>query len=179
MDGEIGVQTGPGRGSTFWIDLPRTAPAEAADMEMTSFKRSEESSDSAPIGGEHAVLYIEDNPANVRLMRKIIARRPECSLIDAPTGELGLEMAAAHRPDIIIIDINLPGIDGFEVFRRLQIADEGRDTPVIALSAGAIAHDILRGREAGFLEYLTKPLEVRLLLRALDRALARGQEAAE
>ena len=132
MDGEIGVQTGPGRGSTFWIDLPRTAPAEAADMEMTSFKRSEESSDSAPIGGEHAVLYIEDNPANVRLMRKIIARRPECSLIDAPTGELGLEMAAAHRPDIIIIDINLPGIDGFEVFRRLQIADEGRDTPVIA-----------------------------------------------
>ncbi len=180
MDGEIGVQSQVGRGSTFWVDLPREAHEGTPLYEPVPFTGV--LNDPGFVGvvtGAYTVLYVEDNPANVRLMRKIFALRPKWSLIEAGTGEWGLEMAAAYRPDAVIVDINLPGIDGFEVFQRLQIADEGRNTPVIALSAGAMPKDVKRGRDAGFFDYLTKPLDIPALLATLDLALATRMEAAE
>lgn len=166
MDGEIGVESIVGEGTTFWAAFPAAAAAALAGN-YSSAALPEESTGEA--GG--TVLYVEDNPANLELMRKIIRRRGGISLVDAPTAELGIELALTTRPDLIIMDINLPGMNGIAALAELQKMAETRDIPVIALSASAMPADIDKGRQAGFLDYLTKPLESKHLLDVLDRVL--------
>ena len=107
-------------------------------------------------------------------MRKIIGRRGGILMIDAPTAELGIELALTARPDFILMDINLPGMNGIAALAELRKSAETRDIPVIALSAAAMPTDIDKGRQAGFLDYLTKPLDAKHLLDVLDRMLGRA-----
>ena len=121
--------------------------------------------------GAKKILYVEDNPANLRLVQQILERRPDSELISAHTPELGLELAQGHVPDLILLDINLPGMDGYEVLKRLRELDETRDIPVIAISANAMPRDIEKGMNAGFMEYITKPINVVDFLDAVKRVL--------
>jgi PAS domain S-box-containing protein len=117
------------------------------------------------------VLYIEDNPVNVLLLEALLQQQTGLRMLSAALPEPGLQMAQAQRPDVILLDIQLPGIDGYEVLRRLRADPRTRDTPVIALSANAMPADVARGHAAGFDDYLTKPVDQLQLLLSLRRAL--------
>jgi CheY-like chemotaxis protein len=119
----------------------------------------------------HTVLYIEDNPANLKLVEQIIARHPDISLLTAVNGNSGVAIAHTSRPDVILMDINLPDINGFEALKILRSDPATAHIPVIALSANAMPRDIARGMEAGFFRYLTKPIKVNEFMEALDVAL--------
>ena len=115
--------------------------------------------------------YVEDNPANLELVEQLIERRPDLRLLSAADGSLGIEFARAHRPDVILIDIHLPGISGVEAMKVLRADPATAHIPIIALSANAVPRDIAAGLEAGFFCYLTKPIKVSLFMEALDAAL--------
>ena len=117
------------------------------------------------------LLYVEDNPANLMLVEDLIARRPDIRLLSARDGDRGIEIARAARPDVILMDINLPGISGIAALRILADDPATAHIPVIALSANAIPRDIERGLEAGFFRYLTKPIKVDEFMDTLDVAL--------
>ena len=106
------------------------------------------------------MLYVEDNPANLKLMETLIDRMAGITMVSAQTGELGLELAEVHKPDVIILDINLPGFNGFQALRRLKESEATRDIPVIALTANAKPSEVKRGLKAGFHRYLTKPIRI-------------------
>jgi PAS domain S-box-containing protein len=167
MGGEIGAESQIGRGSTFWVELE---PAEAPE------ERVEQAAERAPevlgSGGERTVLYVEDNLSNLRLVERILARHPTARLITAMQGGLALELAREHRPDLILLDVHLPDIDGDEVLRRLREDPETRDIPVVAVSAEATPRKIERFLAAGARAYLTKPLDVKQFLEVVDEALA-------
>lgn len=171
MGGQIGVTSSPGVGSVFWIELASTAPLSSALPE-----RSPEN-DSVPAalpeeGEPHLVLYVEDNPANLRLVEEIVAFRRDLRLLSAPDGHLGLQLAKAHRPEVILMDLNLPGMSGFEVLRQLRADPETTWIPVIALTANAMPRDIERGMAAGFHRYLTKPIDIDKFTEAINSTLA-------
>ncbi len=178
MQGEIGVEGAAGGGSTFWIRLPLAPAADAAALPGADGSAAAPTGLASPAGSaaraesRHTVLYIEDNPVNVLLMEAMLARIPTLRLVSAPLPEIGLRIALESRPDVILLDIQLPGIDGYEVLRRLRLDPAGRDIPVIAVSANAMSGDIEHGRAAGFDDYLTKPLDMPQLIAAVGRALA-------
>jgi PAS domain S-box-containing protein len=157
MNGRIGLDSQVGAGSDFWVSLP------VADETMLDA--------AAPCG---TVLYIEDNPVNVLLIEAMLEQQTRLSLLSAALPEAGIELAISARPELILLDIQLPGIDGYEVLRRLRGRAETRDIPVIAISAHAMPADIERGRAAGFDDYLTKPIDQRLLVAALNKASRRS-----
>jgi PAS domain S-box-containing protein len=168
MHGEIGVDSRPGHGSTFWLSLacsdalPALPPASA-----------EAPAQSAP-ARRRSVLYIEDNPVNQILMEGMLAHRPHLRLMLAGLPEIGLTMAMQARPDLVLLDIQLPGIDGFEVLRRLRSQPATRRIPVVAVSANAMKSDIEEAMRAGFDAYLTKPLDLPRLLSQIDSMLKTG-----
>ena len=123
------------------------------------------------------LLYVEDNPANLKLVEELIARRPDLRLLSAADGNLGIEIARAYQPDVILMDINLPGISGIEAMRILRADPSTAHIPIIALSANAVPRDIEKGLEAGFFSYLTKPIKVNEFMDTLDVALKFAQTA--
>jgi len=164
MDGEIGVESTPGQGSTFSVRLPIADGHPGAAPEAGAA----ESEARAASHKQWDVLCIEDNPANLRLIERILSRRQDIRLLTAVAPGLGLELAAAHRPALILLDINLPDMDGYDVMKCLRESPATRDIPVVAISANAMPKDLARARAAGFADYLTKPLEVDRLLRVVD-----------
>lgn len=111
-----------------------------------------------------SVLYVEDNPANLRLVEQIIRSIPNVHMWSAPEPLLGLELAKEHFPDLILLDINLPGMNGFQVLKQIREDSKLHNTPVIAISANAMPKDIDKGMQAGFDGYITKPVNVKELL---------------
>jgi signal transduction histidine kinase/CheY-like chemotaxis protein len=169
MNGVIGVQSTVGVGSVFWIELNLTAephPAAGA-AEPSAVARAQ-----VHAGAQsRTLLYVEDNPANLMLVEDLIARRPDIRLLSARDGNRGVEIAHASRPDVILMDINLPGISGIQALRILAEDSATAHIPVIALSANAMPRDIEKGLEAGFFRYLTKPIKVNEFMDTLDVAL--------
>jgi CheY-like chemotaxis protein len=170
MGGRIGFESEPGKGSRFWIELPRVESERGKGR--VGEKSLEAGTVPSPPEARHTVLYIEDNPANLRLVSRIFAMRGNIRFLTAHTSSLGLELAETHRPELILLDLNMPEMDGYGVLKRLRASEWGKDIPVIAVTALAMPHDIERGKAAGFSEYLTKPLDVPGFLAAVDRQLA-------
>jgi PAS domain S-box-containing protein len=169
MGGEIGVESTVGKGSVFWIELNLTAEPQlaAGAAKPTAVAQAQVQADAKL----RTLLYVEDNPANLMLVEDLIARRPDIRLLSAADGNRGIEIARASRPDVILMDINLPGISGITALRILAEDPATAHIPVIALSANAIPRDIEKGLEAGFFRYLTKPIKVNEFMDTLDVAL--------
>jgi CheY-like chemotaxis protein/nitrogen-specific signal transduction histidine kinase len=177
MKGVIGVESTVGVGSVFWIELNLTAEPQSAAgaAEPTAVARAQVHADAQ----SRTLLYVEDNPANLMLVEDLIARRPDMRLLTARDGNRGIEIARASRPDVILMDINLPDISGIKALRILAEDPITAHIPVVALSANAIPRDIKKGLEAGFFRYLTKPIKVNEFMETLDVAMkfAKAQSA--
>ncbi len=170
MGGAIGVESTVGAGSVFWFELNAAAePLLAADTtEPAAVAVRSSAATATPL---RTLLYVEDNPANLKLIEQLIARRPDIRLLSARDGNLGIELARANQPDVILMDINLPGISGIEALKILREDPITAHIPVIALSANAMPRDIEKGLQAGFFRYLTKPIRVNEFMDTLDTAL--------
>jgi signal transduction histidine kinase/CheY-like chemotaxis protein len=164
LGGRLGFESAPGQGSTFWVDLPL-----ATAHDDTPETAAGPASDGTALGrfAGRVILCVEDNPANLRLIEALVARVPGATLLTGGDAQTGLEMARSHLPDVILMDINLPGMDGFEALAALKADPATAAIPVIALTANAMPADIERGRAAGFVRYLTKPIKLDGLLDAL------------
>jgi len=167
MGGEIGANSTQGVGSVFWVEMA-LASAPGLSLEITAEVPRLEAADGAAM---KTVLYVEDNPANLELVEQIIARRSNLRLLGAADASLGIEFARVYRPEVILMDINLPGMSGTEAMKVLRSDPATAHIPIIALSANAVPRDIQRGLEAGFFNYITKPIKVGQLMDALDAAL--------
>ena len=168
MNVELGVESTPGQGSTFWIDL-----GIAADLHKAADAAAPAATSAAAetANAKHKILYIEDNAANLRVVEAMFRHQPGLVLLSANNGEYGLELAQRYLPDVILLDIHLPGMDGYAVLKALQADSRTQHIPVIALSADAMPLDIERGLQSGFVHYLTKPINLQSLLQTLQSVL--------
>ncbi len=170
MEGEIGVQSTVGVGSEFWIELNRVCAPQFDAGLMEDLIASDPAPDQ-PGAAVRTVLYVEDNEANMMLVEQLVARRPDLHLLSAGDAERGIALAQIHQPDVILLDINLPGINGFQALKILREDPATQHIPVLALSADAMPRDIEKGLAAGFFRYLTKPIKINGFMDALDLAL--------
>jgi PAS domain S-box-containing protein len=169
MDGVIGVESSVDVGSQFWVELRSTA---APDLRVEQSKQSAPYLPPSPDNPiQSSLLYIEDNPANMKLVVQLIELRSDIKLLTAVNGTLGIELARAFQPDMILMDINLPGISGIEALKILREDPCTAHIPVVALSANAMLRDIDLGLEVGFFRYLTKPIRVKEFMETLDVVL--------
>jgi signal transduction histidine kinase/ActR/RegA family two-component response regulator/HAMP domain-containing protein len=172
MGGSIGVKSTLGEGSVFWVDTPLSDDLILSDITQTAHEVPH-----APkrLDGIKTILYVEDNPANMRLMRELLTQLPRINFVEAGTAEEGLELIRQNKPDLVLMDINLPGIDGFEAFEVMRDDPNLSDIPVIALTANAMPREVDRGRELGFKAYLTKPIDVASTLAEITRVLEESE----
>ncbi len=170
MHGSVGFSSTVGVGSQFWIEVPihRTASGEIDRARAVVPAMSPLATDH---GVRHTIVYVEDNPSNIAFMRALIGELETVELLTAPTAEIGLELIRSRRPAAVIMDINLPGISGFDAVAQLKLWPETRDIPVIGLSAAALPKDPGRAKDLGFYRYLTKPVKVADLTAVLEEVL--------
>jgi PAS domain S-box-containing protein len=169
MGGVIGVESKVGVGSVFWFELKSSAePHLSVKVAKAAAKVQAHVHHRA---GLHTLLYVEDNPANLKLVEQIIKRNSDMRLLTAVNGSSGIEKARGSLPDVILMDINLPDINGFEALKILRLDPATVHIPVIAITANAMPRDIKKGLEAGFFRYITKPIKVNEFMEALDMAL--------
>jgi len=176
MGGAIGVDSTVGVGSVFWIELRLTAAPKLST-------HNNEHDEPPPPGSPeekplHTLLYVEDNPANLELVEQLVARRPDLRLLSAANGSIGIEFARTYLPEVILMDINLPGISGVDAMQILRLDPATMHIPIIAISANAMPRDIEKALEAGFFNYVTKPIKVGEFMDTLDAALKFTQAAA-
>jgi signal transduction histidine kinase/AmiR/NasT family two-component response regulator len=164
MGGTIGVDSTVGVGTTFWFELASSSAPALVLGDGDALPQVQQES-------QRTLLYVEDNPANLALVEQLIARRSDLKLLTAIDAHLGIDLARTYQPDVILMDINLPGISGFGALHILHDDPLTKHIPVMALSANAVPRDIEKGLEAGFFRYLTKPIKVLEFMDALDVAL--------
>ena len=177
MEGMIGVESIVGKGSVFWIELLAESDPHAGYIKAACATITEE-----PFTAglrSRLLLYVEDNPANLKLIEQLITRRPDMRLLTAQNGRDGINLARASLPDVILMDINLPGINGIEAMKLLRLDPATAHIPIVALSANAIPSDIEKGLEAGFYRYLTKPIKVNEFFETLNEALEFAESGAD
>ena len=176
MGGGIDASSKVGKGSVFSIELNLTTERQP----VSAAHSPTETAPPVPVDGRlRTLLYVEDNPANLMLVEDLIARRPDVRFLSARDGNRGVEIARASLPDVILMDINLPGISGVDALRILALDPETAHIPVIALSANAGPRDIAKGLEAGFFRYLTKPIKVPEFMETLEIALKAATSASD
>jgi PAS domain S-box-containing protein len=176
MGGEIGVESTVGLGSVFWFELnSAAAPELAVDKAEPAAHPQAQVQHGVPL---RTLLYVEDNPANLKLIEQLIARRPDMRLLSATDGSLGIQLARVNQPEVILMDINLPGISGIEALRILREDPATAHIPVVALSANAMPRDIEKGLQVGFFRYLTKPIRIHEFMHTLDEALEFARQEA-
>ena len=168
MGGTIGVESTVGVGSEFWIELIRDAPPQLAAGHTMPAEPAPQANENTAL---RTLLYIEDNPASLMLVEQIIEEHSHIRMLSARDGNQGIALVRAHLPDAILLDINLPGLSGFDVLKLLHEDPATLHIPVIAISANAMPGDIEKGLKAGFFRYLTKPIKVNEFMDALDMAL--------
>jgi signal transduction histidine kinase/CheY-like chemotaxis protein len=172
MGGTIAVSSSPGVGSVFSVELQAGAPLAAGPAGPAA--ALEPAPPGAALTEQHLLLYIEDNPVNLALVEEIVRFRPGLRLLAARDGAPGLALARRHLPDIVLLDLNLPGMSGLDVLRELRRDPRTARIPVIALTANAMPDDVERALAAGFFRYLTKPIDIARFNDAIDSVLARG-----
>ena len=170
MGGAIGVSSSIGVGTVFWIELGMTEPVRSSVPSGTvlPLARPDAGAHGGPV---HTLLYVEDNPANLKLVQEIVAFRSDLKLIAAPDAHLGIDLARAHLPRLILMDVNLPGMSGLDALAELRRNPATSHIPVLALTANAMPRDVERGMDAGFYRYLTKPINIDEFNDAIDSTL--------
>ncbi|NOQ79679.1 MAG: response regulator [Gammaproteobacteria bacterium] len=179
MNGSIEFTSTPGKGSTFWLILNNASTTELANIAdncSTNLSKKQEQQEKSKmtlnaILNGHGILYIEDNKSNISLMKSIIATRDDLYLLIAESGESGIELAITHKPELIIMDINLPGIDGYEAAKKLAENPHTQDIPIIALTANAMKEDIEKSKQSGFIAHISKPFNIPEFLKKIDGIL--------
>jgi CheY-like chemotaxis protein len=167
IGGSLGVESRPGAGSTFWLELPlATISTNFAEGELDVTPSTE--IDGSALA---TVLYIEDNIGNVRLLERLLVHRPNIRMVTTLRGSRGLELALQHQPDLILLDVHMPDVSGFEVLEHLRGDERTASIPVVMLSADASHEQVQRFRDAGARDYLTKPLNLQNFLNQLDTYL--------
>ena len=173
LGGVLGVDSAVGEGSVFWVELLSTP---APTLKLTGQEHASPKLPIRPIDApQKTLLYIEDNPANMKLVERLIERRTDIKLLKAVDGSLGIALARLSLPDVILMDINLPGISGIDALKALREDVATAHIPVVAISANAMTRDIEVGRQLGFFRYLTKPIVVEEFMTTLDMAIECSQ----
>jgi CheY-like chemotaxis protein len=177
MDGEIGVESTVGAGSVFWFELnPAAEPHPGVDATGPSAPHHADLQHGAV---PRTLLYVEDNLTNMQLVEQLIVRRHDIRLLSAGDAILGIALARTRQPNVILMDINLPGMSGIEALKILREDPVTAHIPVLAISANAMPHDIKKGLEAGFFRYITKPIDVNEFMDALDKALEYAENGSD
>ncbi|MEI7844383.1 MAG: PAS domain S-box protein [Chloroflexota bacterium] len=175
MGGVIGVESTIGKGSTFWFELLAVDEPHLSREDGRALALAITETELINPPQLRTILYIEDNPANLKLIEKIIARHPFLELLTARNGTRGCKIANDSHPDLILMDINLPDINGYQTLQILRENPSTQHIPVLALSANATQRDIQKGLQAGFFRYLTKPIRIHELMKAVTDAFDLGK----
>jgi PAS domain S-box-containing protein len=175
MHGSIGVNSTLGSGSNFWLELPQAD----SPFQTLAAQKTAPAVDEVPPEDARRILYIEDNFSNVTLVEQMLAERPALELLTAVQGRVGLELARKHEPDLILLDLHLPDVPGWQVLGQLKADQATRDIPVVVISADATAPQIKRLLSAGASAYLTKPLDIAEFFRVIDETLSPAEAANE
>jgi CheY-like chemotaxis protein len=173
MGGRMGVDSVVAQGSVFWFELELTAPAQLSAPSATEAGPVQLPTPKNALA--HTLLYVEDNPANLELVRQLVERHADLRLLTAMDATVAIELARAHLPHVILMDINLPGISGIEAMQILRADPLTAHIPIIAVSASASNIDINKGLKAGFFSYVTKPIRVDKFMESINEALACSQ----
>ncbi len=172
LGGKIGFESEWNKGSTFWVDVPMSSKQADAEKKTGSAqvttRKVENRNNHGPV---RTILYVEDNPDNLKLMESIIGHIENTRLLTAYSAELGLDLARKENPDLILMDINLPGMNGNEALKQLQNTEQTKDIPVIAVTAAVMPQEMKAGKQAGFRDYITKPVKVAEVIRTLEETL--------